>query len=208
MYYIKENKNLYYWTKDMEEIIVLDFKSEYNKYIMEKLEELNIKAKLVDFNIKLEEIKKLNIKGIILSGSPKSVYSLDSYKCDERIFKSGIPILGICYGMQLISEMMGGKVEFMGDNEYGQKDITIFNDDTVLFKNLSLKETVWMDHSDHVVKVPDGFTITSKSERCFITSIENKNMNIYGVQFHPEMHGSVNGLKMFKNFIEVVRRVS
>ena len=185
----------------MEEIIVLDFKSEYNKHIIEKLDSLNIKSKLVDFDISLEEIKKLNVKGIILSGSPKSVYSIDSYRCDNRIFSSNIPILGICYGMQLISYMNGGMVEAMPKKEYETKEIEVTSNDSILFKGLSNKEMMWMDHGDWVTKVPTGFIVTSRSAISPITSIENKKRNIYGVQFHPEMDGSINGINIFKNFI-------
>ena len=187
----------------MKEIIVLDFKSEYNKHILEKLKMLNINAKLVDYNIPYEEILKLNVSGIILSGSPKSVYSIDSYKCDSRIFTSNIPILGICYGMQLISESMGGKVESMGENEYGKNEITIIDNNSLLFKNLGDKEIVFMDHSDYVKKAPNGFIVTSKNDKC-ITSIENRKLNIYGVQFHPEMDDTINGIDIIKNFIKVL----
>ena len=153
----------------MEEIIVLDFKSEYNKHIIEKLDSLNIKSKLVDFDISLEEIKKLNVKGIILSGSPKSVYSIDSYRCDNRIFSSNIPILGICYGMQLISYMNGGMVEAMPKKEYETKEIEVTSNDSILFKGLSNKEMMWMDHGDWVTKVPTGFMVTSRSAISSIT---------------------------------------
>lgn len=181
-------------------IAVLDYGSQYNQLIVRRIRELGVYSELFDHKIRYEELKKCgDIKGIIFSGGPKSVYEKDSFKVDENILKSGIPILGICYGMQLIHHLMGGNVTPCENKEYGRTSIEIV--DNLLYSNLELKQEVWMSHGDQVDKLAPGFIVTASSKSCPIVSSYNREKNIYTVQFHPEVRDTKNGNKMLENFV-------
>ena len=185
----------------MEEVIVLDFGSQYNQLITRRIRGLGVYSTLVDYDISIDEIKSRNIKGIILSGGPRSVYDSDAFKIDPKILDLGIPVLGICYGMQLISYMNNATVKPLDEGEYGGREITVLKEDSLLFKGLPKKEVVWMSHKDGVTTIPDGFELVAKSDSCPICSIENRSKNIYAVQFHPEVYDSVYGTDLIGNFI-------
>lgn len=184
-----------------DKILVLDFGSQYNQLIVRRIREFNVYSELKDHNITAQEISNIsNVKGIILSGGPNSVYEKDSFFCDKEIFKLGIPILGICYGMQLISFYNNGKIERSDKREYGLSHIEVTNS-SKLFDNLPNIQNVWMSHGDKVVEVNDDFIITAKTSTCPLAAIENHRDNFYGVQFHPEVQHTEYGNDILKNFV-------
>ena len=184
-----------------DKIIVLDFGSQYNQLIARRIREMGVYSALLPHTIKASEIKAMEgIKGIVFSGGPKSVYDDDAFKVDEEIFNLGLPILGICYGMQLTAKYFKGEILSSPKREYGKMNILI-EDKSLLFKDLYDEEEVWMSHGDHVAKIPQGFKLLAKSQNGLIASIANEEKKIYCVQFHPEVRHTVNGNKMLHNFV-------
>ena len=183
-----------------DKILVLDFGSQYNQLITRRIRDFGIYSELLSHKLSAEEIKEMHPKGIIFSGGPNSVYAKDAFKVDPEIYKLGIPILGICYGMQLMSYDLGGKVEPADDSEYGRADIEVIDDDAVMFKGLPKKQYVWMSHGDRVVEAPEGFTVVATSKNCPISAIANDEKKLYGVQFHTEVRNSQYGLDILKKF--------
>lgn len=184
-----------------DKIIVLDFGSQYNQLIARRIREMGVYSALLPHTIKASEIKAMEgIKGIVFSGGPKSVYDDDAFKVDEEIFNLGLPILGICYGMQLTAKYFKGEILSSPKREYGKMNILI-EDKSLLFKDLSDEEEVWMSHGDHVAKIPQGFKLLAKSQNGLVASIANEEKKIYCVQFHPEVRHTVNGNKMLHNFV-------
>lgn len=183
-----------------DKIIVLDFGSQYNQLITRRLRDFGIYSELLSHKLTADEIKEINPKGIIFSGGPNSVYDPNAFKIDPEIFKLGIPILGICYGMQLMSYDLGGKVEKADNSEYGRADIEVLDDEAVLFKGLPKKQYVWMSHGDLVTQAPAGFEVTATSKNCPIASIADNDRKFYGVQFHPEVRNSEYGLDILRRF--------
>ena len=185
---------------DFDKIIVLDFGSQYNQLITRRIRDFGIYSELLPHDLSIEKIKEMAPKGIIFSGGPNSVYDKGALKVDPEIFKLGIPILGICYGMQLMSYDLGGKVEKADNSEYGRADIEVIDPNAVLFKGLPREQYVWMSHGDLVTKAPEGFTVTAKSKNCPISAIANDEKKFYGIQFHAEVRNSEYGLDILKNF--------
>lgn len=184
-----------------DKIIVLDFGSQYNQLIARRIREMGVYSALLPHTIKASEIKAMEgIKGIVFSGGPKSVYDDDAFKVDEEIFNLGLPILGICYGMQLTAKYFKGEILSSPKREYGKMNILI-EDKSLLFKDLYDEEEVWMSHGDHVAKIPQGFKLLAKSQNGLVASIANEEKKIYCVQFHPEVRHTVNGKKMLHNFV-------
>lgn len=184
-----------------DKIIVLDFGSQYNQLIARRIREMGVYSALLPHTIKASEIKAMEgIKGIVFSGGPKSVYDDDAFKVDEEIFNLGLPILGICYGMQLTAKYFKGEILSSPKREYGKMNILI-EDKSLLFKDLYDEEEVWMSHGDHVTKIPQGFKLLAKSQNGLVASIANEEKKIYCVQFHPEVRHTVNGNKMLHNFV-------
>ena len=162
---------------------------------------MGVYSALLPHTIKASEIKAMEgIKGIVFSGGPKSVYDDDAFKVDEEIFNLGLPILGICYGMQLTAKYFKGEILSSPKREYGKMNILI-EDKSLLFKDLYDEEEVWMSHGDHVAKIPQGFKLLAKSQNGLVASIANEEKKIYCVQFHPEVRHTVNGNKMLHNFV-------
>lgn len=184
-----------------DKIIVLDFGSQYNQLIARRIREMGVYSALLPHTIKASKIKAMEgIKGIVFSGGPKSVYDDDAFKVDEEIFNLGLPILGICYGMQLTAKYFKGEILSSPKREYGKMNILI-EDKSLLFKDLYDEEEVWMSHGDHVAKIPQGFKLLAKSQNGLVASIANEEKKIYCVQFHPEVRHTVNGNKMLHNFV-------
>lgn len=183
-----------------EMIVVLDFGSQYNQLITRRIREFGVYSELHPHTITAEEIKEMNPKGIIFSGGPNSVYGENSLSCDERIFDLGIPVLGICYGMQLMTKHFGGKVEKAAHREYGKATVTVTNQ-SAIYNELPDQQVVWMSHGDLVVEAPEGFVTDITSSSCPIAGISNEARNLYGVQFHPEVRHSVYGNDLLKNFV-------
>ncbi|CAM3222398.1 glutamine-hydrolyzing GMP synthase [Vagococcus fessus] len=184
----------------IEKVIVLDFGSQYNQLITRRIREFGVFSELMSHRITAEEIKAINPKGIIFSGGPNSVYADDAFKVDPEIFNLGIPVLGICYGMQLMTAEFGGKVEAASKKEYGQAFIDIQDAKAGLFENLPARQQVWMSHGDLVTEVPAGFEITATSPDCPIAAMENKEKNFHAVQFHPEVRHSEYGNDLLRHF--------
>ncbi len=183
-----------------ETILILDFGSQYTQLIARRIRECSVFSVIHSHNFSIEKIKELKPKGIILSGGPQSVYDDGSPKVDKNIFTLGIPILGICYGQHLISHYLGGKVEKAESREYGKAYLKI-EGNSALWNGVENNSIVWMSHGDLLSKLPDGFSIIGTSEDSPYCAIANEEQKIYGVQFHPEVAHSVEGLKILKNFL-------
>jgi len=183
-----------------EIIIILDFGSQYTQLIARKIRELGVYCEIFPYNLPLQDIVSLKPKGIVLSGGPRSVNETDAPVCDRGIFTSGYPILGICYGLQLISKMFGGKVEKSTKREYGKAHIFIEKKDKLL-DGIKDGDVVWMSHQDKVLKLPKGFETIAYSDNSPHAVIKSKDGNIFGVQFHPEVHHTPKGKRILKNFL-------
>ena len=186
--------------KSKELILILDFGGQYNQLIARRVRECNVYSEVVPYDISLEKIKEKNPKGIIFTGGPASVYGEDSPKCASEIFELGIPILGICYGMQLMAYSLGGKVASANTREYGETSVNIDNS-SLLFNNFESTNIFLMSHTDYVEEVPNGFKKIGFTSVCPNAAMENKEKKLYGIQFHPEVNNSVNGTQVIKNFL-------
>ncbi|MDG4658349.1 glutamine-hydrolyzing GMP synthase [Ectobacillus antri] len=181
-------------------IIVLDFGSQYNQLIARRIREFGVYSELHPHTITAEEIKKMNPKGIIFSGGPNSVYGDKAFHCDPAIFDLGLPVFGICYGMQLMTHHFGGTVERAEHREYGKAVIQVENE-SKLYNSLPNEQVVWMSHGDLVTKLPEGFVVDVTSESCPIAGMSDESRKFYGVQFHPEVRHSEYGNDLLKNFV-------
>lgn len=186
--------------KKNELILILDFGGQYNQLIARRVRECNVYSEVVPFDISLEKIKEKNPKGIIFTGGPASVFGDDSPRCDSKIFELGIPVLGICYGMQLMSYTLGGNVASANKREYGTTEVSIDNS-SKLFEGFGNTNDFLMSHTDFVEKVPEGFKNIGHTSSCPNAAMENEKRKLYGIQFHPEVNNSVNGTKVIKNFL-------
>lgn len=185
---------------NFDKIIVLDFGSQYNQLITRRIREFGVYSELLSHKITAEEIKQINPKGIIFSGGPNSVYDDDAFRVDPEIYQLGIPILGICYGMQLMAYNLGGRVESADNREYGHADINVTDDQAALFKGLPATQTVWMSHGDLVREVPAGFKTVATSVNCPIASMADDDRKFYGVQFHAEVRNTQYGNDILRHF--------
>jgi len=183
-----------------ETVIVLDFGGQYNQLIARRVRECHVYCEVHPYSLSLEKIKEISPKGIIFTGGPNSVYAEDSPHCGTEIFDLGIPILGICYGSQLISFLFGGSVKTAPVSEYGKTEVTVDNR-SELFKDVNEKTVCWMSHTDYIEKAPDGFTVTAHTPVCPIAAMENKERKIYATQFHPEVVHTIEGIKMLSHFV-------
>ncbi len=183
-----------------ELILILDFGGQYNQLIARRVRECNVYSEVVPFDISLEKIKEKNPKGIIFTGGPASVFGDDSPRCSEGIFELGIPVLGICYGMQLMTYSLGGKVARANKREYGTTQVSIDNS-SLLFQGFEDKNGFLMSHTDYVEAVPKGFKNIGSTLSCPNAAMENKERKLYGIQFHPEVNHSINGTQVIKNFL-------
>ena len=184
-------------------VIVLDFGGQYNQLIARRVRECNVYCEVKPYTTPLEELKAMNPIGIIFTGGPNSVYLEDSPHYSKEIFELGVPILGICYGCQLMAHSLGGLVtEAQEDSarEYG-KTQTYYDTDCKLFKDLPAEGISWMSHSDYMARVPEGFQLVAHSAACPNVGIANEARGFYGVQFHPEVNHTENGIKMIRNFL-------
>ena len=183
-----------------ELILILDFGSQYTQLIARRIRELGVYSEIKPFNISSEEIKRLAPKGIILSGGPASVFSHEAPLVDRNVFDLGVPILGICYGLQLICHILGGKVARAGHREYGYAELEITVNDPLLNK-IKPKSQVWMSHGDRVEILPPDFTVLGKTSNSPYCVIKSDHQEIYGIQFHPEVAHTEQGNQILKNFI-------
>jgi len=190
-----------------ETILIIDYGSQYTQLIARKIREQNIYCIVLPYNkIKLSLLNYKKLAGIVLSGGPNSVKNFNSPNLDNKIINLNIPILGICYGLQLICKKFKGKIGISKSREYGHSLIKIKNN-SLLFKGVKKINQVWMSHGDHIEKQPNNFIVTSISNNKIISSIENKNKKIYGLQFHPEVYHSLEGKKIISNFINKICKI-
>ncbi|MCF0261522.1 MAG: glutamine-hydrolyzing GMP synthase [Sphaerochaetaceae bacterium] len=186
-----------------EKVLILDFGSQYNQLIARRVREIGIYCEVKPFSLSFDQIKEFDPLAIILSGGPSSVYDEKSPKIDSRIFEMGIPVLGICYGAQLMAYTLGGKVvpaDSLANREYGHTD-TEFDTSSSLFRNISKKSITWMSHGDSVEAIPEGFKAIAHSSGCPFAGFENTQKNFYAVQFHPEVSHTQEGTPILKTFL-------
>lgn len=181
-------------------IIVLDFGGQYNQLIARRVRECNVYCEVHPYNIGLDKIKEMNPKGIIFTGGPNSVYDERSPRCEKEMLELGIPVLGICYGSQLMSYMLGGSVKTAPVSEYGKTEVDV-DTKSVLFDNVSAKTVCWMSHTDYIEKAPEGFNVVGHTPVCPVAAMECPERALYAVQFHPEVMHTVEGIKMLSNFV-------
>ena len=186
--------------KKIDTILVLDFGSQYTQLIARRIRESNVYSEILPWDIDESKIIDLNPKGIILSGGPNSVTESYTPRLPQSVFDLGIPILGICYGMQTLAEQMGGHVISSDQKEFGHSELTIVKD-SVLFKNLKKQINVWMSHGDQVQDIPDEFDLIAATETAPISAMEHINLPIYAIQFHPEVTHTEDGKTILDNFI-------
>lgn len=183
-----------------ESILVLDFGGQYNQLIARRVRECNVYCEVHPYTMTTEEIKAMAPKGIILTGGPNSVYDMKSPHGDPELFSMGIPILGICYGAQLMAWTLGGKVSTAPVSEYGKTEVTI-TDKTGLLREVSDKTVAWMSHTDYIEAVPEGFKVTASTPVCPVAAMENEDKKLYAFQYHPEVTHSKEGMKMLSAFV-------
>ncbi len=183
-----------------QKVLVLDFGGQYNQLIARRVRDLKVYCDLKPCDMTAEEIKAYDPIGIIFTGGPNSVYDPASPHVDKAIFSLGIPVLGICYGCQLIAYTLGGKVEHAAQSEYGRREFTFIKDSPVS-ADIPAKSVCWMSHTDHVTEVPAGFEVLATTESCPVTVYGNVEKRVYGVQFHPEVVHSQYGNKILENFL-------
>jgi len=183
-----------------ELILVIDFGGQYNQLIARRVRECNVYCEVHTYTLSVDKIKEMNPKGIIFTGGPNSVYGEDSPLCDKALFEAGIPILGICYGSQLMSHVLGGKVATAPVSEYGKTKVDV-NIESKIFKGVSPSTICWMSHTDYIEQAPEGFKIVANTPVCPVAAMECGEKNLYAVQFHPEVMHTQEGTKMLANFV-------
>ena len=185
---------------DKELVLVIDFGGQYNQLIARRVRECGVYCEIVPYTYSLDKIKERNPKGIIFTGGPNSVYGEDSPICDKEIFNLGIPVLGICYGSQLMSYLLGGKVATAPVSEYGKTEVEV-DKSSKIFDGVSSKTICWMSHTDYIEKAPEDFKIIAHTPVCPVAAMENEAKKLYAVQFHPEVMHTQEGTKMISNFL-------
>ena len=183
-----------------ELVVVIDFGGQYNQLVARRVREANVYCEIYSYKTELSKIKEMNPKGIILTGGPSSVYEENAATCSEELFKLGIPVLGLCYGAQLMSHVLGGKVEKAEHREYGKTE-TFFDTSSKLFAGIPEKSIVWMSHFDYISKLGDGFKSIAHTASTANAAIENVEEGLYGIQFHPEVLHTEYGKEMLSNFV-------
>ncbi|WP_024613894.1 glutamine-hydrolyzing GMP synthase [Clostridium sp. Ade.TY] len=184
-------------------VLVVDFGGQYNQLIARRVRECGVYCEIIQYNYTIEKIKEKNPKGIIFTGGPNSVYGDGAPRVSEEIFELGVPVLGICYGDQLMAHTLGGKVSTAPVREYGKTEINLDNSSR-LFNGISEKDICWMSHTDYISEAPKGFKVIAHTEVCPIAAMENEEKNFYGVQFHPEVEHTPFGQKMLQNFLHEI----
>ena len=183
-----------------EMVIVLDFGGQYNQLIARRVRECSVYCEVLPYTTSLEKIKELNPKGIIFTGGPNSVYGDDSPRCSMEMYELGIPILGICYGSQLMAHMLGGRVETAPVSEYGHTEVAV-ETDSQLFDGVSPSTVCWMSHTDYIAQAPEGFRVIGRTPVCPVAAMECPERKLYAVQFHPEVMHTKEGMQMLSNFV-------
>ncbi len=185
---------------DTQSIVILDFGAQYTQLIARRIREQNVFSAVLPCTASLDEIKAYKPIGIVLSGGPCSVYDADAPPADPKVLELGLPVLGICYGLQFITHHLGGKVRAADKREYGHADVHIIDDKNALFDGLPADLTVWMSHGDEALELPPGFHLTAKTANA-VAGIANPERRIWAVQFHPEVHHTRQGTELLRNFL-------
>ena len=188
---------------DQEKVIVIDFGGQYNQLVARRVRECNVYCEIYSYKTDIETIKAMNPKGIILTGGPNSCYEADSPTYTKELFELGIPVLGLCYGAQLMMHVLGGKVEKAPVREYGKTEVFVKND-SALFGNVAAATICWMSHFDYISQVAPGFRIVAHTADCPVAAAECAEKKLYAIQFHPEVLHTVEGTKMIHNFVRGV----
>ncbi len=184
-----------------EVVIVLDFGGQYNQLVARRVRECNVYCEIYSYKTELEKIKALNPKGIILTGGPNSCYEADSPTYSKELFQMGIPVLGLCYGAQLMMHVLGGKVERASVREYGKTEVLVDKQDSKVFEGVAPSTICWMSHFDYISRVAPGFEITAHTADCPVAAAENAAEKLYAIQFHPEVLHTIEGKEMLHNFV-------
>ena len=187
-------------TMKRETVIVLDFGGQYNQLVARRVRECNVYCEIYSYRTELEKIKAMNPKGIILTGGPNSCYEPGAPTYTKELFELGIPILGLCYGAQLMQLVLGGEVKHAPVREYGKIEVTV-DCSCKLFENVSEKTICWMSHNDYIAKIAPGFRVTAHTADCPVAAAENEQQKLYAIQFHPEVLHTQEGTKMLENFV-------
>lgn len=188
---------------ESEKIIVLDFGGQYNQLIARRVREAGVYAEVHSYTTPLEEVMAMEPSGIILTGGPNSVYDMDSPHYDRKLFECGVPVLGICYGAQLMAWSLDGTVETAPVSEYGRTEVTVESRDGIL-RDVSDSTIAWMSHTDYIAEAPEGFRVTARTPVCPVAAMENPEAGLYAVQFHPEVTHSEEGQKILESFVHDV----
>ena len=187
-----------------ELVIVLDFGGQYNQLVARRVRECNVYCEIYSYRIDIEKIKAMNPKGIILTGGPNSCYEADSPTYTKELFELGIPVLGLCYGAQLMMHVLGGKVTKADVREYGKTEVLIDKTDSKVFEGVSTPTICWMSHFDYIAQIAPEFEITAHTADCPVAAAENADKKLYAIQFHPEVLHTAEGTKMINNFVKNV----
>lgn len=188
---------------DRELVLVVDFGGQYNQLVARRVRECNVYCEIYSYRNAIEKIKEKNPKGIILTGGPNSVYEEGAPTCGRELFELGIPVLGLCYGAQLMAHVMGGEVKRADNREYGKTDIRL-DSSSVLFEGIEEDNTCWMSHFDYISRLPEGFKSIAHTDNCPVGAMSNDAQKLYGIQFHPEVLHTPDGTKMLYNFVRNV----
>jgi len=188
---------------NQEKVIVIDFGGQYNQLVARRVRECNVYCEIYSYRTDIEQIKAMNPKGIILTGGPNSCYGEGAPSYSKELFELGIPILGLCYGAQLMMLLLGGSVEKAPVREYGKTEVFV-DSSSPLFENVSKSTTCWMSHFDYISRAADGFSVTAHTADCPVAAAENREKNLYAVQFHPEVLHTLEGTKILSNFVRGV----
>ena len=183
-----------------ETVIVIDFGGQYNQLVARRVRECNVYCEIYSYKTDIETIKKMNPKGIILTGGPNSCYEADSPTYTKELFELGIPVLGLCYGAQLMMHILGGKVEAASVREYGKTEVFV-NNESPLFTGIEPSTICWMSHFDYISKTAPGFTICAHTKDCPVAAAEDRTRNLYAIQFHPEVLHTVRGKEILSNYV-------
>lgn len=187
--------------QERETMLIVDFGAQYNQLIARRVRENKVYSEVVPFDVSIDRIKEINPIGIIFTGGPASIHEEGAPMVDPEIYNLGIPILGICYGAQMMAEQLGGHTDRAEIREYGKQEIDIEKADSKLLKNVGDGSTIWMSHTNRIEEVPEGFEITAKTETCPVAAYEDEDRRLYGVQYHPEVVHSEDGKEILKNFV-------
>ena len=188
---------------DREMVIVIDFGGQYNQLVARRVRECNVYCEIYSYKTDIEKIKAMNPKGIILTGGPNSCYEPGAPSCTDELFNLGIPVLGLCYGAQLMMHVLGGKVEKAPVREYGKTEVMV-ETSSPLFTDVTPNTICWMSHFDYISKVAPGFDICAHTADCPVAAAENRDKNLYAIQFHPEVWHTQEGTKILSNFVRGV----